>query len=200
MDSDCSRVGSEDELVPLCQVISKFKTSQKSAKVCLKTSKQPAKLCQKSRDRKEVVITTPILTWAPTRTGSKSRKRSRSIKVGWKKFPNMHAAELYFRVGKLKKDASPCVLQANLDEDYPIVYEEWQKHKSTTKFADTPKEIKSIHYRCRRQRSLRTKNNVLYVAPSKRRRQADKKAEYIGCGCQARYHMQVNEHDIIMSI
>ena len=81
MDSDSSTVGSEDELVPLCQVISKFKTSQKSAKVCMKTSQQPAKLCQKSRDRKEVVITTPVLTWAPTRTGSKSRKRSRSIKV-----------------------------------------------------------------------------------------------------------------------
>ena len=82
------------------------------------------------------VITTSVLTGASASAGAApqkglsrnrrkaSQKRRRSPQVGELNFPNMQEADHFFRVGKIKTEVSPCVLQEQLDVQYPIVYEE----------------------------------------------------------------------------
>ena len=136
------------------------------------------------------VITTPEITCASSSAGvvpqQRSQKRQRTpppTQVGELKFVNRQEAEYFFRVGKNKAAVSPCVIVGNLDVKYPLVYEEWQKHRSGQNGV--------THYRCRRQRGKRTKSKRSYVASSKRVRQPDQKVEYIGCDCPARYRLQV---------
>ena len=136
------------------------------------------------------VITTPEITCASSSAGvvpqQRSQKRQRTpppTQVGELKFVNRQEAEYFFRVGKNKAAVSPCVIVGNLDVKYPLVYEEWQKHRSGQNGV--------THYRCRRQRGKRTKSKRSYVASSKRVRQPDQKQEYIGCDCPARYRLQV---------
>ena len=137
------------------------------------------------------VITTPEITDAASSPGGvpqqRSQKRYRTPvpHVGEMKFANLQEAELFFRVGKNKDSVSPCVIVGNLDVQYPLVYEEWQKHRGGKNGV--------THYRCRRQRGMRTKSKRSNVASSVRVRQPDKKVEYIGCDCPARYRLQVME-------
>ncbi len=135
-----------------------------------------------SQERKPI----PIITTATITTVSiiMPQKRRRSPQVGELHFHNVHDIELFFRVGKIKSESSACVIKENLDDKYPIVYEEWQKHK-------TNKQTNLSSFRCRRQRGLRTKSRRVYVVTDKCLRGRDNKIEYIGCECPARYGMRV---------
>lgn len=176
---ESSTSASEEELMPLEAVVQKLK------KIATDKTRSPT---QEQVQEVIPVITTPEITGASSSAGAvsqqPSQKRQRTPQIGELNFCNLQAAEYFFRVGKPKAAVSPCVIRTNLDVQYPIVYEEWQKHRSS--------ETNGIaHYRCRRQRGMRTKNRTSYVNDSQRRRQHDNKVEYIGCECSARYRLQV---------
>lgn len=176
---ETSTSASDDELMPLAEVVNKLN------KIAADKTRPP------TQDQVQDVIptiTTPEITGASAVAVAvpqqRSQKRQRSPQVGELNFTNVQEAEYFFRVGKTKTAVSPCVILTQLDMQYPIVYEEWQNHRCNDKTGVS-------HYRCRRQRGMRTKNRSTYVDNSKRRRERDKKVEYIGCDCPARYKMQV---------
>ena len=155
------------------------------------------KLKEIASDQTKLIITTPVVTGASASAGAApqkglsrnrrkaSQKRRRSLEVGEFNFPNMQEVNLFFRVGKIKAEVSPCVVQEKLDVQYPIVYEEWQRHRMSNDHAGVR------NYRCRRQRGRRTKKRGASVENDSRRRKPDQKVKLIGCDCPARYKSQV---------
>lgn len=72
-------------------------------------------------------------------------------------FSNEQEERRYFRVGKHKSQASPCVKLTKLVTNYAVVYEEWQRVNHT---ASTHKSW----FRCRRHGKCRRKNGIRHVA------------------------------------
>ena len=102
--------------------------------------------------------------------------------VGEILFDSMREAQYYLRCGQHRQKATPCVDIARLDVTYALVYEKWQRIKTSSK----PKEW----FRCRRRAGCREKNAVRHVDVAGRKRKAKQISEYVGCGCEARYTMQ----------
>ena len=101
------------------------------------------------------------------------------------RFMNEAAYNAFFTCGRsTKQDVSPCVDRSQVS-GYPMIFEEWQEHSTG---ATGPKKW----YRCRRQRYRRKKGIPPGTNPPRLIRQAKLKTQYVGCGCQARYRMEVH--------
>ena len=104
--------------------------------------------------------------------------------VGEILFDSMREAEYYLRCGQHRQKATPCVDLDRLDVRYALVYEKWQRIKTSIK-TGKPKQW----FRCRRRAGCREKNAVRHVDVAGRQRKTKQISEYVGCGCQVRFTM-----------